>query len=44
LVKIVLGYSEVSLAAATIYLLVFRLVAGMIDRVRDSGTLSKTNG
>ena len=34
----------ISLAAATIYLLVFRLVAGMIDRFRDGGTLPKTNG
>ncbi len=33
----------ISLAAATIYLLVFRLVAGLLDRFRTGGTLPKTN-
>jgi hypothetical protein len=31
------------LAAATIYLLVFRLIAGLIERFGDDGALSKTN-
>ena len=33
----------ISLTAATIYLLVFRLIVGLIERFGDDGALSKTN-